>query len=227
MNILIIEDQKDLNQLITERLQKAGMKVRSAFDGEQALDMAAPGLQDLIILDRGLPDMEGLDLLEILRADGIKSPVLILTAKDELGDKITGLNKGADDYMIKPFEMEELIARIHALNRRPSETIDTVLKVGNLEFQPSAGQLKIGGQASELTAKEHEALERLMRLPDHVVSKDSLLSAIYGHGDEGSNNSIEVLMHRLRKKLEKAGATIEIKTLRGIGYLIREKTATT
>ena len=222
MNILIIEDQEDLNALIAEQLEKAGHKSNSAATGEEALDLMDPEIHDLIILDRGLPDMEGLDLLKILRADGIKTPVLILTAKDGLGDKVEGLNSGADDYLVKPFEIEELIARIHALYRRPSNTVDTVLKIGNLEFSLAENTLKIDKKPTELTAKERDALERLIRLPGRVVSKDALLSALYGHGEEGSNNSVEVVMHRLRKKLEDSGADVEIKTLRGIGYLLKD-----
>lgn len=223
MNILIIEDQEDLSALIADRLKKAGIKSEGATTGEDALGLADPGVHDLIILDRGLPDMEGLDLLKIFREDGIKTPVLILTAKDELGDKVTGLNSGADDYLVKPFEMDELIARIHALHRRPAEAVDNILKIGNLEFSSAESIIKIDDTPTELSAKEKEALERLMRLPGRVVSKDSLLSALYGHGEEGSENSVEVVMHRLRKKLEDAKSDVEIKTLRGIGYLIKDK----
>ena len=223
MNILIIEDQQDLSALITSQLDKAGIKADSAASAEQALDQFDPAIHYVIVLDRGLPDMEGLELLKNLRDDGVKTPVLILTAKDGLGDKVDGLNSGADDYLVKPFEMEELIARIHALHRRPSEAIDTIMKIGNLEFHPAESVVKVDNTTTELTAKEKEALERLMRLPGRVVSKDSLLSALYGHGEEGSENSVEVAMHRLRKKIEEAGANVEIKTLRGIGYLMKDK----
>ncbi|HPF77805.1 MAG TPA: response regulator transcription factor [Alphaproteobacteria bacterium] len=223
MNIVIVEDQKDLSTLIADQLKKVGIQSSCAGSGEQALDLIDPAVHNLIILDRGLPDMEGLDLLKTLREEGIKIPVLILTAKDELGDKVAGLNNGADDYLVKPFEMDELIARIHALNRRPSETINTTLKIGNVEFLPSENVLKVEEKNIDLSIKEKEALERLMRLPGRVVSKDTLLSALYGHGEEGSHNSVEVLIHRLRKKLDSTKADIDIKTLRGIGYMIREK----
>ncbi|MCB1563098.1 MAG: response regulator transcription factor [Alphaproteobacteria bacterium] len=223
MHIVIVEDQEELSGLIAERLNKTGIKSQSAISGEQALDLIDPEIHDLVILDRGLPDMEGLELLKILREDGIKIPVLILTAKDELGDKVAGLNSGADDYLVKPFEMDELVARIHALYRRPSQAMDMVLTLGNIEFHSTENSLKVADRYTELTVKEKDALERLMRLPGRVVSKDTLLLALYGHGDEGSHNSVEVVMHRLRKKLEEAGADIEIKTLRGIGYLIKDK----
>lgn len=223
MNILIIEDQEDLSSLISSQLEKIGIKSQAVQTGREALDLIDSEIHDLIILDRGLPDMEGVELLKILREDSIKTPVLILTAKDELGDKVIGLNSGADDYVVKPFEMDELIARIHALHRRPKNAVDLTVKVGNLEFYPAESVFKIGDNLTELTAKEQEAMEKLVRLPGRVVSKDTLLSALYGHGEEGSHNSVEVVMHRLRKKIEKAGANIEIKTLRGIGYLIKER----
>ncbi|HIF24884.1 MAG TPA: response regulator transcription factor [Micavibrio sp.] len=223
MNIVIVEDQAELSALIAEQLKKAGIRAECAASGEAALDLISPDVHDLVILDRGLPDMEGLELLKILREDGVKIPVLVLTAKDELGDKVAGLNSGADDYLVKPFEMDELIARIHALHRRPSQTVDTIQKLGNLEFMPSENLVRINDKPLEISVKEKEALERLMRLPGRVVSKDTLISGLYGYGDEGSQNSVEVLMHRLRKKLEDKDATVEIKTLRGIGYLIKVK----
>jgi len=221
MNILIIEDQPDLGQLVADHLITLGIKSEIATTGEMALETIDVGIHDLVILDRGLPDMEGLELLKIMREEGMKMPVLVLTAKDGLGDKVEGLNSGADDYLVKPFDMDELVARIHALNRRPSEAVNSVLKMGNLEFASLDGIIKIDDISVELSAKEKDALEKLMRLPGRVVSKDTLLSALYGHGEEGSDNSIEVVMHRLRKKLQKANANVEIKTLRGIGYLLK------
>ena len=223
MNVVIVEDHEELSALIAAQLEKIGINCQAASSGEEALNIIDTGVHDLIILDRGLPDMEGLELLKTLRDDGVKIPVLLLTAKDGLGDKVSGLNSGADDYMVKPFEMDELIARIHALYRRPAGAVDTVLKLGNLEFFPAENVVKISGLTIEITVKERGALERLMRLPGRVVNKDTLLSALYGHGEEGSQNSVEVVMHRLRKKLEGAGSDIEIKTLRGIGYLIKDK----
>lgn len=223
MNIIIVEDQEDLGLLIAGQLKKSGIQAEIAGSGEQALDILNPDMHDLVILDRGLPDMDGLELLKILREEGIGIPVLILTAKDELGDKVAGLNSGADDYLVKPFEMDELIARIHALYRRPAGAVSVGQKLGNMEFLPSENAVQVGKVFTELSVKEKEALERLMRLPGRVVSKDALLSTLYGHGEEGTQNSVEVVMHRLRKKLEEAKADVEIKTLRGIGYLIKDK----
>jgi len=223
MNIMIVEDQRDLSELIAGRLKVAGFKTETAFDGEEALDLISSDLHDLVILDRGLPDMEGLEVLKELRDHNIKIPVLVLTAKDGLGDRIEGLNSGADDYLVKPFEIDELIARIHALLRRPSSAIDVVLKFGNIAFEPCENILKINDINAEISVKEKDALERLIRLPNKVVSKDALQSSIYGLGDEGSHNSVEVIIHRLRKKLDEANSDVEIKTLRGIGYMMKIK----
>ena len=223
MNVVIVEDRIELSSLIAEQLKKNGIKAECVGTGEEALDLIAPGVHDLIILDRGLPDMEGLELLKILREEGVKIPVLVLTAKDGLGEKVEGLNSGADDYLVKPFEMDELIARIHALHRRPAEAVNTVQKVGNIEFFPHESLIKIDSQTTDLSMKEREAFSRLMRLPGRVVSKDTLLSSLYGYSEEGSQNSVEVVMCRLRKKLEEAHADVEIKTLRGIGYMIKDR----
>lgn len=223
MNIVVVEDQEDLSLLITKRLEEAGITCERAMTGEQALDTINPDLHDLVVLDRGLPDMEGLDILKILREEGVKIPVLVLTAMDELGDKVEGLNSGADDYLVKPFEMDELIARIHALYRRPTDAISLVWRCGNVEFTPSESKILVGDKQLDLSLKEKQALERLMRLPGKVVSKDSLHSALHGLGEEVSENSIEVAIHRLRKKLSDMNANAEIKTLRGIGYVMKEK----
>lgn len=225
MNVVIVEDQADLATLIAEHLERAGIRSEIAGTGEDALNLIDPEVHDLMILDRGLPDMDGIELLKILREDKIKIPALILTAMDELGDKVAGLNSGADDYMVKPFEMDELIARMRALNRRPAAALDVVLKFGNIEFSPAESTILVRNNRVDLSSKEREALERLIRLPGRVVSKSMLQSALYGHGDEGSQNSVEVVVHRLRKRLEEAGADIEVKTLRGIGYMLKPKTA--
>ena len=222
MRVALVEDNPDLRQLVSSHLEQAGMSVESAENGEHALDLIDPDIHDVIILDRGLPDMEGLELLEILREEQVKTPVLVLTAKDGLGDKVDGLNKGADDYLVKPFEIDELIARIRALCRRPMDMIEPKIKIGNVEFSSSDSKLIVDDKDFEVSVKEKNALESLIRLPGRVVSKDSLQNTLYGHSDEGSHNSVEVIIHRLRKKLKKANANIEIRNLRGIGYVMKE-----
>ncbi len=222
MRVALVEDNPDLRSLISKHLEAAGIHVDSAENGDAALNLIDPDVHNLVILDRGLPDMEGLELLQILREEKIKTPVLILTAKDGLGDKVDGLNSGADDYLVKPFEMDELIARIYALNRRPSEVVNRVLKIGDLSFLPAENKLMIGDETYEVSTKERDALETLMRLPGRVISKEKLQNTIYGHSEEGSANSVEVILHRLRKKLKSTNATVEIRNLRGIGYLMKE-----
>lgn len=224
MNIVLVEDEPDLSALIIDHLKNAGIHTEPAFDAEQALELIDSELHDIIIMDRGLPDMDGLDLLKILREEGQKMPVLVLTAKDGLGDRVEGLNSGADDYLTKPFEMEELIARIHALSRRPSETMVSVeIKLANLKFIPADNALYVNEKPVDLSLKERDALERLIKIPERVVSKDTLQTVLYGYAEEGSKNSVEVIIHRLRKKLEDANALVEIKTLRGIGYILKEQ----
>ncbi|MGB1077457.1 MAG: response regulator transcription factor [Bdellovibrionales bacterium] len=222
MNILVVEDQEDLCRLITKHFESVGFRAEAVHTGEDALECIVPDYYDVIVLDRGLPDMEGLELLESLRSGGVKTPILVLTAKDGLGDKVEGLNSGADDYLVKPFEMDELVARVHALRRRPSDAVNPVMTFGNVSFSPHEGFVMIDDKTVELSAKERDVLERLIRLPGRVVGKDTLLSALYGYGEEGSENSIEVVMHRLRKKLQDSKASIEIKTLRGIGYILKD-----
>lgn len=225
MRVVIVEDNRDLSRLIADYLDGQNINSECVPSGADALDVIEPGFHDLIVLDRGLPDMDGLMLLEILRGEGIKIPVLVLTALDGLGDKVRGLNSGADDYMVKPFEMEELVARIRALCRRPQDVADVRMQIGNLELLPAESAAQVGGRRIELSAREREALERLMRLPGRVVGKDDLQTALYGGGEEGSRNSVEIVIHRLRRKLERAHATLEIHTLRGIGYLARVREA--
>ncbi len=223
MRVALVEDNPDLRSLISNHLRSLGIHVETAATGEDALNMIDAEVHNLIILDRGLPDMEGLELLKILRDEKIKTPVLILTAKDGLGDKVDGLNSGADDYLVKPFEMDELVARVRALGRRPSEVVHPVSRLGNLEFHAAENKITIGSQEIELSLKEKDMMESLMRLPGRVVSKASLQNILYGHSEEGSANSIEVILHRLRKKLMQSDANVEVRNLRGIGYLIKEK----
>ena len=225
MRVVIVEDNQELSTLLANNLSEVGIESDQAFTGFRALDEVDPDIHDLVILDRGLPDMDGIDVLKSLREDGVSIPVLILTAMDGLGDKVMGLNSGADDYLIKPFEIDELIARVHALHRRPANAVDVILRVGNLEFFPSDNVARVGGTETNFTAKEKEALHRLMRLPERVVSKEALENVLYGYGSENSKNSVEVVIHRLRKKLLDCQANVEIHTLRGIGYLMKQKQA--
>jgi DNA-binding response OmpR family regulator len=220
MRILLVEDNERLSEAIQDSLYKAGFEVDAVFEGEEALSVVRHQPYDAIILDLGLPDIDGLKILEDLRAQKNTVPVLVLTARDALSDKISGLNSGADDYMVKPFEVDELIARIKALLRRPSQAKGTVIKLNNLSFDTINRYAQIEDRVMDLSRRELDLLEQLIHAADKVVTKKSIEQRIYSYGETGSANSVEVLVHRLRKKLADQAADIEIHTLKGIGYMM-------
>lgn len=220
MRILLVEDNERLSEAIKDSLYKAGFEVDAVFEGEEALSVARHQLYDTIILDLGLPDIDGMKVLEALRDQKNTVPVLVLTARDALSDKISGLNSGADDYMIKPFDVDELIARIKALLRRPSQATDTVIKLNNLSFDTINRYAQIEEKIIDLSRRELDLLEQLIHATNKVVTKKSIEQRIYSYGETGSANSIEILVHRLRKKLADQSADIEIHTLKGIGYMM-------
>lgn len=222
MRVLLVEDTERLRELTAAALRKSGFAV-DAFgtigEAEQALDMVA---YDGVLLDIGLPDGNGMSFLAALRRDGRSVPVMLLTARDDVASVVDGLNVGADDYLRKPFEMEELIARVRALVRRPGAAFQPVLALGNLLLDCRELRVKVAGVAIGLSRREASALEVLVRNAGRVISKSVLEDALYGFDDGVSSNAVEVLVHRIRKKLMQAGARPEIQTLRGIGYLIED-----
>lgn len=223
MRILLVEDNPRLNDLTAGALRAAGFAVdpvHGAEDAEAALRVTS---YDVIILDLGLPDLDGMDLLNAIRRRGLATPVLLLTARDDAASVIAGLNGGADDYLKKPFNMDELIARIRALLRRPGAPVAMALREGNVELDTVARRASVGGVPVDLSRKEISALELLMRRSGTVISKSAMEDALYAFSEEVSSNAIEVLIHRLRKKLSGVGAQMEIHTLRGIGYLLSER----
>lgn len=224
MRLLLIEDNERLALFVAAGLGKAGFsvdRVGCAADGEAALR----GMRyDAVILDLGLPDADGLSLLSDLRRRGDATAVIILTARDGVEDRVKGLNQGADDYLLKPFAMEELTARIRVLLRRPGGNLGLMLTQGNIVFDTMARQACVAGQSVALTRRELDALEVLMRRAGRVVSKAAIEDALYAFGEEVDSNTIEVLIHRLRKRLQAAGADVLIQTLRGVGYFLAEKT---
>lgn len=223
VRILLLEDNARLRGLTADALRSAGFAVDpfgTLAEAESALQVAD---YDCMLLDLGLPDGDGMDLLDALRRRGAATPILLLTARDDASSVIHGLNGGADDYLRKPFNMDELIARIRALLRRPSTTFQTVLHEGNIAFDPSERRATVDGAVVDFTRRELGALEILMRRRGRVVPKSSLEQALYGFNEEVSSNAIEVLMHRVRRKLADAGAAREILNLRGIGYLLSER----
>jgi len=220
MRILLVEDNERLSEAIKESLYKAGFEVDAVTEGEEALSVTRQQPYDAIILDLGLPDIDGMKVLESLRDQKNTVPVLVLTARDALSDKISGLNSGADDYMVKPFEVDELIARLKALLRRPSQAIGTAIKLNNLSFDTVNRCVQIEDKIIDLSRRELDLLEQLIHAAEKVVTKKSIEQRIYSYGETGSANSVEVLVHRLRKKLDDHAADIEIHTLKGIGYMM-------
>ena len=224
MRLLLVEDDPHLSELIPKALRAKGFTVDICELADEACCALKDGIFDTVILDLGLPDRDGMTVLREMRQDANETPVLILTARDGLKDRVSGLNAGADDYVLKPFEMEELLARIKALLRRPGGVLGMTLTAGNIVLDSVSREIRIGGKVADLSRRELSVLEHLMRRLDGMVAKELLAESLYGYAERGSTNSIEVSIHRLRKRLADCGATVKINTLRGVGYLLSETT---
>jgi len=222
MRLLIVEDNLSLAAGLTRLFRREAFVVDSVPDGETVLGGIDIALYDLAIVDLGLPGIDGIELVSSLRARGFKAPILILTAVDALKSRVAGLDAGADDYLTKPFEVEELEARVRALLRRRAAPARRTLEFGPLSFDEAARAFTLAGEPLTLSVREHATLETLMRRAGMTVGKEALLEAAYGFDDEVSPAAIEVVVHRLRRKLE--GATVVIATLRGFGYILRRTT---
>jgi len=227
MRILLVEDNETLASLVCDSLKEAGFGVDHVTLADEALAALAVSTYSAVVLDLGLPDDDGLNVLDHMRKHNDSTSVLVLTARDGLSDRVDGLNRGADDYMLKPFEMTELVARIRALLRRPGTTVDFVLEVGNVAFDTHTREIKVSGDTIMFTPRERDVFEYLVRRAGNVTTKGMLEDALYGFGEAGGTNSIEVAIHRLRKILSNAGADVEIHTLRGVGYLLAQKPSET
>lgn len=222
MRILLVEDHLRLAQTIVEGLSGFGFGVDLFTTVEEGLAATKSMSYDAIILDLGLPDRDGLELIKELRASAIWVPILVLTARDGIDDRVEGLDRGADDYMLKPFAMKELAARLRALLRRPGGPLGNTIDIGNITLDTAARQLKVGGRTVAIPPRELDALELLMRRADQVVPKRLFEDSLYGLSDDVSPNTIEALISRLRRRLEAIEAQVSIHTLRGIGYLLKE-----
>jgi len=222
--ILVVEDEARIASLISRTLRLEGYQVEVAPNGETALDKALSSPPDLIVLDVMLPDIDGLEVCRQLRMAGCEEPVLMLTAKDAIPDRVAGLDAGADDYLPKPFAFDELLARIRALLRRaaPPET-DAPLQFVDLVLDPTTRQARRGDREIELTAKEYNVLELFMHHPRQVLTRDIIYDRIWGYDFGGESNIIEVYVRYLRAKLEAEGEPRLIYTLRGVGYVLREE----
>jgi two-component system response regulator PhoP len=218
MRILVVEDETALREQLVERLRGAGYAVDAAADGEEALYFASEYPVDLAIVDLGLPKLSGIEVVRRLRSGGRSYPVLILTARGRWQDKVEGLEAGADDYLVKPFHYEELLARMRALLRRAAGVAEAVVRVGPFSLDPATQEVRREGESLELTAFEFRTLEYLMMRAGHVVSKAELAEHIYDEDADRDSNVIEVFVGRLRRKLDPEGQYRPIETLRGRGY---------
>ncbi|MEA1674285.1 response regulator transcription factor [Nitrospirillum sp. BR 11163] len=220
MRLLLVEDERDLRTLTADHLSRIGFTVNSCGSLAEADDYISTADYDALVLDRRLPDGDGVSLVRRLRGCRRKVPILMLTARSTLDDRIEGLDAGADDYLVKPFDMGELAARLRALLRRPGGVIGVVLECGNLSFDSAARSVAVAGAPLALTARELALLEVLLRKLDQVVTKAHIDSALYGFGNEATDNAVEALVSRLRRKLAAAEATAGIITMRGLGYMM-------
>lgn len=219
MKLLLIEDEQTLSDALVHIFKKEKYTVDAVYDGESGLDLGLSGIYDIIILDLMLPKMSGIEVLKALRANSITTPILILTAKSTILDKVEGLDNGADDYLAKPFSPPELLARVRALIRRKTESInEDVISFGDIELNISAYELVCGDKKVKVSLKECEIFKYFLQRPKFVVTKDELIIKLWGYDSEAEYNNIEVYISFLRKKLMFVGAKTEISTVRGAGY---------
>lgn len=220
MRILLAEDEKELSNALVAILKHNNYSVDPVYDGADALSFALSENYDLLILDIMMPKMNGLEVLEKLRKDGIHTPVLMLTAKAEIEDRILGLDKGADDYLSKPFAMGELLARIRAMTRRKSEFTPNLIEVGNISLNKENYELSNEKSSLRLGNKEFQMLEMLMNNPKRMISAEQFMERIWGYDSEAESNVVWVYISYLRKKLESLDANVKIKAVRGLGYTL-------
>ena len=218
MRLLVIEDDQTLRESLSRELEAAGFAVEQAADGKEGLYYATEYPIDLAIVDLGLPEMPGLELIAKVREEGKTFPILILTARDRWQDKVDGLSAGADDYVVKPFHFEEVSARVNALLRRSGGWASSTLKAGPVALNTTRQELKVDGKSVELTSFEYKIIEHLMLRAGEVISKTELTDRLYDQDFERDSNVIEVFIGRLRKKLDPGNSLKPIETLRGRGY---------
>lgn len=223
MRILIVEDELPLAEALTQILRKNNYTVDAVNDGESGLDNALTGIYDLIILDIMLPKMDGLSILKAIRKEGLSTPVILLTARGEISDKVHGLDSGADDYLAKPFASEELLARIRAMSRRKGEVLqDNNLRFGDLQLNPSTLKLTNDSKEIKLILKEAELLELLITRKGLATSKELIIEKLWGYDSDAEHNHVEVYISFLRKKLVYLNSGVTINTVRGVGYILED-----
>lgn len=223
MRLLLAEDEKDLSDALVTALKHNNYSVDAVYNGQDALDYLEAGDYDGAILDIMMPKMDGITVLKKIRADGIHLPIILLTAKSEIDDRVTGLDSGADDYLTKPFSMKELLARIRAMTRRQEKTTDSILQFSDIQLDRSTYQLSNSeGTTIRLANKEYQMLEMLMTNPGQVISVDQFMDKIWGYDSEAEFNVVWVYISYLRKKFSSLHAHVQIKATRGVGYSLIE-----
>ncbi len=223
MRILIAEDEKDLNRIITERLNEAHYSVDSCMDGQEALDYLESAEYDAVVLDIMMPVMDGLSVLKKMRRRNDRTPVILLTAKDSIEDRVQGLDAGANDYLVKPFAFEELLARIRVLLRKPEDTPTTCYTVGDLEVHMDTQKVFRGGKEIRLSGKEFALLRYMVQNTGIVLSRDKLEQHLWNFDYAGGSNVIDVYIRYLRRKIDEGHEKKLIHTVRGAGYVLREE----
>jgi two-component system, OmpR family, response regulator len=218
MRLLLVEDDLQLSESLVKALKHDGFSLLAVTHGRDAINNIAVEHIDIVVLDIGLPDMDGIKVLKHIRAKKFNCKVIILTARDQLSDKVTGLDAGADDYLVKPFEYDELAARIRVLERSLTNRTQTMIEVGSLKLDPNGHVVHLDNQQLDFSKKEYLLLKSLMESAGRVQTKEALEAKLYDYGEEVMSNAIEVHIHHIRKKLPKE----TIKTIRGIGYTIRK-----
>lgn len=223
MRVLVVEDQPEMNALLVKQLTDAHYSVDGCLNGNDALDYLAGGAYDAVVLDVMLPGVDGLEVLRRRRAAGDKTPVLLLTARDGVEDRVRGLDSGADDYLVKPFALAELLARLRVLIRRRSDQVSDIITVGDLRVDCAARTAARGGQNIALSAREFAVLEYLARNAGVVLSRERISQGVWNYDYEGGSNVVDVYIRYLRKKIDEGRDRRLIHTVRGVGYVLREE----
>src|SRR5262252_667921 len=224
MRVLVVEDEPGIAQFIRQGLREAGYAVDVAYDGEEGLDYAYVAAYDVLVLDILLPKLDGLDVLRALRARGVKTPVLLLTAKDTVEDRVRGLDVGADDYLVKPFAFPELVARLRALLRRPPLQMDAVLHLRDLEMDTARREVRRSGRLIELSPREFTLLEYLLRHPRHVLTRTQIAEHVWNFDFFSDSNVVDVYIGYLRRKIDRGFDRPLLHTVRGVGYRLSDAT---
>ena len=225
MRLLLAEDERGLSDALCAVLKRSNYTVDAVYDGQDAIDYLRTGVYDGAVLDIMMPKKDGIEVLKTARTEGITVPILLLTAKSEIDDRVTGLDAGADDYLTKPFAMQELLARIRVMTRRKSESTDSTIKFGDLTLDTLTFELKCGDKTVRLANKEYQMLQMLLANPGQIISTDKFMDKIWGWDSETELNVVWVYISYLRKKLATVGSAVKITAVRNLGYTVEKTNA--